>query len=1455
MSKRRTFVSKYSSTEGAKLLLLDVELPTDPATASQLLHKNLAILRRPPNRRSVDDLRKLVDSFIQLSFFKDLEPQIRTQVCRFLKLEQMAEDNLVFREGEPGEKFYIILMGSIGVSVKDMSAQDVEQDEARREAEALEVEVRRKQSGEEARDEHSPTAAAQAPAAAPPAAEAPAAAGSDGVRRRPSALDPSNAIAIGGAPATEVGARAADPKNKKKKPRKAVSIMESAEDLKPEILADKESSKSKMNLGQPMGTIVGRSQTLADKAKQDLFKGRKSWAAGLGTLNLEAVSNAGEMPALPAGTKAQASGGWDEQTVARRRSLALGLTPVAGAKLEGIGQVVKKQDSDTRRRSSKGTEFHLSSCMAKLSERQADGQADDANSWLQRARAPQFRGRPSAGSSHPSSSDRESFASSLEFGSDSDSDSGSDSSAEGKASKKRSAKQSSQHGKPSDASDGSDNNEDNDSFGSTSSSAEADASAHSGSEEEDEGAEDPRRKGLEKMMIEGSDQQKDVEHGGEAEGEHTRKARISWKEDDEEHDKSPKPPAAAPESGSGVEGAEGTRQTLVRKTLLRRMSTRFGVARRQSVVVKFLEIAVLHVGDCFGEVALQNDQPRSATIKTKEECYFATLSREDFQAILHSTFDKQQQERLTFLRSFPLLTGLSEHSINKLSTLMQLRHFTRNEAVYECGTPVMQAYLVKDGSFAMEYRLDAPDPLEDEVVAGATGDASAAGAVPQVALAKRGSLATVVPIKPKLPPPQPRSVREKYITAAVLLPPTLFGLTAYLRGERKRSDRVVCKSVTGSIYCVLAKELLHYLSRDRRSRLQEMSKIQDMFYKNRCMVMRELAVKPKGASNEQSHLARAVSGARTARGEETPSMARARQLAMGQVEGSIYSIEGRLNRIGKAFTKQWSEAGASGSGGAGHADSTAHGEGANSTAATIGDGTGGSAAAGAGASPGGTADGSGSAEKAGGDVAGAGGDGLASPTRAKQAAAQGRGFGDAVHNDQPMLKPLWHMEEIPAAVVAIRLPLAAPRVAGSTAAAGDALVLLAAPADTSRPRPDPSGASEKLPLAFRKEVIHWDGRGRGALTQERHRRKAAGLLQNQMASAESPCQSRAGSTSPQRQGVSTPRLPMSSRLSSRSRELRSHSKRSASKRSASKLSFAARSPSKLSPFSVSKHTKSLSKSRSGMAQRSSVSSAGSLSPTSRSPSCVAAARVSLVVEDDTAEVATEGDDALWLSPGRQPSHRSIEKVPSLLGFDDDGATAEAAPGLAEQSLGFLQSDDDELPSILQTPQPPMLPEMQSRQRQQQQHHHQKQQQQRLPKLEQKVHRGSSKAETNEIFSPSSSTWSPTSAKRLAACDVAFGFFSESMVTATVTPSPAQTQIASTWSSCDPRRSPREVPYSPRGAGDGDRRLPAVEMSSVYSMPKPKSGPGSGASTSTWLPSTGTKFSGGSSRSAVFARMH
>lgn len=58
------------------------------------------------------------------------------------------------------------------------------------------------------------------------------------------------------------------------------------------------------------------------------------------------------------------------------------------------------------------------------------------------------------------------------------------------------------------------------------------------------------------------------------------------------------------------------------------------------------EIKVLQAGTAFGELALINSKPRSATIQCKEDCDFAVLEKVHFDEILRKIFFLQLQFKL-----------------------------------------------------------------------------------------------------------------------------------------------------------------------------------------------------------------------------------------------------------------------------------------------------------------------------------------------------------------------------------------------------------------------------------------------------------------------------------------------------------------------------------------------------------------------------------------------------------------------------------------------------------------------------------------------------------------------------------------------------------------------------------------------------------------------------------------
>lgn len=72
-------------------------------------------------------------------------------------------------------------------------------------------------------------------------------------------------------------------------------------------------------------------------------------------------------------------------------------------------------------------------------------------------------------------------------------------------------------------------------------------------------------------------------------------------------------------------------------------------------------------GMAFGELALLNDKPRSATIITLEDTHFAVLLKEDFQKIMAKSLKNRFASKVNFLDSFQFIQGLTKISKEKLS--------------------------------------------------------------------------------------------------------------------------------------------------------------------------------------------------------------------------------------------------------------------------------------------------------------------------------------------------------------------------------------------------------------------------------------------------------------------------------------------------------------------------------------------------------------------------------------------------------------------------------------------------------------------------------------------------------------------------------------------------------------------------------------------------------------------
>ncbi|CAI2383669.1 unnamed protein product [Moneuplotes crassus] len=107
-------------------------------------------------------------------------------------------------------------------------------------------------------------------------------------------------------------------------------------------------------------------------------------------------------------------------------------------------------------------------------------------------------------------------------------------------------------------------------------------------------------------------------------------------------------------------------------------------------------------GAAFGELALLNDKPRSATIITLEDTHFAILEKVDFKRVMEKSLKNKFAAKVNFLNNFPFIQNLTKIAKEKLSLLMKRVECKSGQRLTTEGEDLKYIYLIEEGEFEVQ---------------------------------------------------------------------------------------------------------------------------------------------------------------------------------------------------------------------------------------------------------------------------------------------------------------------------------------------------------------------------------------------------------------------------------------------------------------------------------------------------------------------------------------------------------------------------------------------------------------------------------------------------------------------------------------------------------------------------------------------------------------------------------
>ncbi|CAD8056659.1 unnamed protein product [Paramecium sonneborni] len=109
------------------------------------------------------------------------------------------------------------------------------------------------------------------------------------------------------------------------------------------------------------------------------------------------------------------------------------------------------------------------------------------------------------------------------------------------------------------------------------------------------------------------------------------------------------------------------------------------------------ELTQLHKGQSFGELALENDAPRSASVKALSSTHLAVLEKEDYMIIKKTLSNQQKQMYFEEFAKLSIFSDWKFTNIKGLFDYVQFHQYGLNHQIYKEGEPSNQVFFIQQG--------------------------------------------------------------------------------------------------------------------------------------------------------------------------------------------------------------------------------------------------------------------------------------------------------------------------------------------------------------------------------------------------------------------------------------------------------------------------------------------------------------------------------------------------------------------------------------------------------------------------------------------------------------------------------------------------------------------------------------------------------------------------------------